>query len=610
MTGPADTHLLLHAFADELGRCAVAGACTSPGSRSSPIVLALTGNEQIQTWSHLDERVAGFFALGLAKATGRPAVLTCTSGTAAAQYLPAVIEAHEAGVPLIVITADRPPELREVGAGQAIDQVKLYGDAVRWFFDVGTHEATPERGRWIRTLACRAVATAEGRFGDRPGPVHLNWALREPLIPPAEMPADPQPGRPEGAPWVDIQDHEDADSGAGFHLMTAFGDARNGLIVAGRLESFFAGSMAAGVAERAGWPLLAEPTSAARVGGAAIAHYDALLRDEVFAKAHTPDVVLRIGDLPTSKPLRQWLATLTDIRQVAIAPPSGWADPDGVVSHVRHVDPDFALGGILNAFFEGEPAHEEQEYHRWMGSARPPSDPAWLAGWKAADARASEAIESTLGDALTEPRVARDLVARLPDRSSLVVASSMPIRDVETFSAARPRPPRRPPDDEPWLDPVRILSNRGANGIDGTLATAFGVAAGHDGPVVVLLGDVAFAYDLSALLCAKRHGQALAIVVLNNDGGGIFEFLPLSTIDRATFEEHVATPPGLEIAKAADLYGCDHVAPTDLAAFHTALDAALAADRTTIIEVRTERAANVALHREVWAAVAAALKSA
>lgn len=576
MTGPADTHLLLRAFADELGRCAVAGACTSPGSRSSPIVLALTADEQIATWSHLDERVAGFFALGLAKATGRPAVLTCTSGTAAAQYLPAIIEAHEAGVPLIVITADRPPELREVGAGQAIDQVKLYGDAVRWFFDVGTHEATPERGRWIRTLACRAVATAEGRFGDRPGPVHLNWALREPLIPPAEMPEDPQPGRPGGAPWLRCTPAPAANSLDGAENVLAA--ARRGVIVAGALRDADEGGAVAELAVRLRWPLLADPLSGARPGATAIAHYDAFLRHCAPA---APDLVLRAGDLPTSKPLRQWLAAL-DVPQVGVGARAAWADPDGRLTHLVPGAADAVCHALI--FFLDTPD---------VSIAMSPADPGWLKLWRDADDAAARGIATALGDGLSEPAVARAVAERLPDDAALVVASSMPIRDVETFA--------------PVDAPARVLSNRGANGIDGTLATAFGVAAGYDGPVAVLLGDVAFAYDLSALLCAARHGQALAIVVLNNNGGGIFEFLPLSTIDRATFEEHVATPPGLEIAKAADLYGCDHVEPADLPAFHAALEAALASDRTTIIEVRTERAANVALHREVWAAVSAAL---
>lgn len=585
MVNSADTsaHLLLRAFADELARCEVAGACTSPGSRSSPIVLALAADDGLATWSHLDERVAGFFALGLAKATGRPAVLACTSGTAAAQYLPAIIEAHEAGIPLIVVTADRPPELREVGAGQAIDQLKLYGDAVRWFFDVGTHEATPERGRWIRTLACRAVAVAAGGLGGRPGPVHLNWALREPLVPPPELPEDPAPGRADGAPWVRFAPGPDA-TGID-RLQEAVAGAERGVIVAGRLPGPEDGATVAALAERLRWPLLADPLSGARRSPAAIAHYDAFLRADPTVPAQTPDLVLRLGDLPTSKPLRQWLAGL-DVPQFACGFPGAWPDPDGRVSDVVAGTAEAVCDLLLFVCDDGR-----------IGPPLVPAADGWLDAWHAADAASARAIGATLGDRLSEPAVAAALAAGLPDDAALVVASSMPVRDVETFAPVRPAGPR-------------VLSNRGANGIDGTLATAFGVAAAHEGPVAVLLGDVAFAYDLSALICATRHGRALAIVVLNNEGGGIFEFLPLAGIDRATFEEHVATPPGLEIAKAAELFGCEHVAPADLDAFGTALDAALTAGRTTIIEVRTERAANVALHRDVWAAVSAAVSEA
>lgn len=574
MADDADTHLLLRAFADELARCDVAGACTSPGSRSSPIVLALAAEHRVATWSHLDERVAGFFALGLAKATGRPAVLTCTSGTAAAQYLPAVIEAHEAGVPLIVLTADRPPELREVGAGQAIDQLKLYSDAVRWFFDVGTHAASPERVRWVRTLACRSLAVASGLLGGRPGPVHLNWALREPLIPPAELPADPQPGRADGAPWVRF---ERAGPAVDPRIRDAV-SARRGVIVAGA-GSDAEGAEIALLAHHLGWPLLADPLSGARAGTPAIAHYDALLRDDRFVQRHRPEVVLRLGDLPTSKPLRQWLASL-DVPQIAGPAAGAWADPDGRLS-------DVVGDGVVRALldpFEG-PASAP-------GPA--PAPDAWLAAWRAADTSTAGAIGAALGDALSEPQVAAEVARSTPASGVLVVASSMPVRDVETFAPVRESAPR-------------VLSNRGANGIDGTLATAFGVAAASDGPVTVLLGDVAFAYDLSALLCAKRHRIALTIVVLNNGGGGIFEFLPLAGIDRPTFEEHVATDPGLELARAAELYGCEHVAPADLDAFRVALDAARHGSGTTIVEVRTDRGANVALHRTVWAAVTAAL---
>ncbi|MEA2324423.1 MAG: 2-succinyl-5-enolpyruvyl-6-hydroxy-3-cyclohexene-carboxylate synthase, partial [Solirubrobacteraceae bacterium] len=235
MTDTTDTYLLLRAFVDELVRCGVAGACTSPGSRSTPLVLSLVRDERLRCWSHVDERVAGFYALGAAKATGRPVALACTSGTAAAHYAPAVIEAHEARIPLIVLTADRPPELREVGAGQTIDQLKLYGDAAKWFFDVGMHAATPERLRWMRALACRAVWTA---MRDRPGPVHLNFALREPLVLEEPLPED-EPGgggRPEGRPWVRRPDPAPNAGAEGETLRWLLDGVRRGVVVAGRSE--------------------------------------------------------------------------------------------------------------------------------------------------------------------------------------------------------------------------------------------------------------------------------------------------------------------------------------------------------------------------------------
>ncbi|MGI9098203.1 MAG: 2-succinyl-5-enolpyruvyl-6-hydroxy-3-cyclohexene-1-carboxylic-acid synthase, partial [Solirubrobacteraceae bacterium] len=273
MPAAPDTHLLLRAFVDELVRCGIREACTSPGSRSSPIVLALAREGRLRCFSHIDERCGGFFALGAAKAAGRPVAVTCTSGTAAANLVPAVIEAFQARVPLVVLTADRPPELREIGAGQTIDQLKLYGSAVKWFFEVGTHDATPARARWMRMLACRAVWTAlEGR----PGPVHLNFALREPLIPPAELGPDPLPGRAGGRPWLlRCTPGEDA-AAAGRALAVVARDAHRPLVVAGRtepgLEEFPTGC------ERLGWPMLANTPRGARHGYAAFVPSKAILR--------------------------------------------------------------------------------------------------------------------------------------------------------------------------------------------------------------------------------------------------------------------------------------------------------------------------------------------
>ena len=526
MPAPADTHLLLRAFADELARCGVREACTSPGSRSSPLVLALVREQRLRCFSHIDERCAGFFALGAAKRSGRAVAITCTSGTAAANLAPAVIEAFQARVPLVVLTADRPPELREVGAGQTIDQIELFGSAAKWFFEVGTHDATAERGRWMRALACRAVWTAlEGR----PGPVHLNFALREPLIAPDDLGDDPQPGRGGGRPWVLRSTPGEDAAAAGRALAVVARDAHRPLVVAGRAEPGLEAVAAA--CERLGWPLLADPLSGARRGGAAIAHYDALLRSEAFAAARRPDLVLRCGDLPTSKPLRAWLDDARRRRHAAgLRPARHVAGPRRLAGdragRRRRADPD--RGGRAHA-------------RRRSGVA---------GGWRAADGAAAAAIDAVLGEgALSEPLVARALAAELPADATLFVASSMPVRDVESFTAVG--------DDGP-----RVLCNRGANGIDGTVSSAFGAAAVASGPVVLLIGDVALAHDVGGLLAARRLGLAITIVLLDNDGGGIFEFLPIAGA-RDIFEEHVATPHGLDFAHAAALYGCAFADVTD-----------------------------------------------
>jgi len=565
MTATADSYLLLRALCDELGRCGMRDACTSPGSRSTPIVMSLVREPRIRCWSHIDERCAGFFALGAAKAGRRPVAVTCTSGTAAANLMPAVIEAREAGVPLIVLTADRPAELRDVGAGQTIDQVKLYGDAVKWFFELDLHDATAGRLRWIRTLACRAYWTA--LYG-RPGPVHLNVPLREPLV--LEEPLPPaRDGRPGGRPWVELYRPTVA-------AAEVIGEPLPRMLIVaggGGLDPSSAGEAVAAYAARFGVPLIADPLSRARSGSAAIAHYDLLLRSERFAAEHRPDTVLRVGDLPTSKPLRAWLAGL-EVPQAAFDPGLAWQDPDGVVTRRLPL----ALEPGIEAL--GLPGLQ-------------PAPAAWLEAWRTADASVGQLITNVLGEDLSEPLVAAKLGEWLAPDATLFVASSMPVRDVEEFFPAREHPPR-------------VLSNRGANGIDGTVSAAFGAAARADGPVVLLIGDVALAHDIGGLLAARRLGLALTIVLLNNDGGGIFHFLPVAR-ERDAFEQHVATPHGLDFAQAAALYGCGYELPAGVRELRAAVEAGLAGDRTTIIEVKTNRRENLELHRKLAQAALVAL---
>jgi 2-succinyl-5-enolpyruvyl-6-hydroxy-3-cyclohexene-1-carboxylate synthase len=602
MTSATDTYVLLRAFVDELARSGMRSACTSPGSRSAPLALTLAHEPRLRCYSHIDERCAGFFALGLAKASGLPVAVTCTSGTAAAELLPAAIEAREARVPLLLLSADRPPELRENGAGQAIDQLKLFGGAAKWFFEVGTHEATPERLRWMRTLACRAyAATLKGR----PGVVHLNFPFREPLVTDGPLPEDTS-ARPGNAPyvrrrplttreWGHFGGEEDLDV-----LREMINGAQRGVVVAGRDERVLAGwspgEAAAAFAAAAAWPLLADPLSGARSGAAAIAHYDALLRDEAFLATVEPDLVLRVGDLPVSKPLRSWLAGLPDVRQIALDREAAWQDPDSVLSDSLALDPAAVLGPLAKA---GVPAAEED----------------WLAQWRSGDELAAEAILGVLGaDTLSEPRVAAELGALLGQDATLFVASSMPVREIETFWPVRE-------------DPPRVLCNRGANGIDGIVSSAFGAAAAERGPVVLLIGDVALAHDVGGLLAARRLALKLTIVLLDNGGGGIFDFLPVAGNQLARAEEpeasgvvgsseepdiftrHITTPTGLDFADAAKLYGLAHERAEDVRSFRTALERALASERSAIVEVRGDRDENVELHARVRKAVSDALRA-
>ncbi|HTA14988.1 MAG TPA: 2-succinyl-5-enolpyruvyl-6-hydroxy-3-cyclohexene-1-carboxylic-acid synthase [Solirubrobacteraceae bacterium] len=589
MNAAADTHRMLGAFVDELARCGLRDACTSPGSRSTPLVLALARDGRLRCHSHVDERCAGFFAVGLAKASALPVAVTCTSGTALAELLPAVVEAREARVPLIVLSADRPPELREVGAGQTIDQLEIFGGFAKWFFEVGTHELSAERTRWMRTLACRAFWTAvEGR----PGVVHLNFPLREPLVC-DQAPAPAGEGRAAGVPFVSRTPQSCDSTAAARALRDLIGPARRCVLVAGRHERETPlGLAAAALCASAGWPLLADPMSGARRGDAAIAHYDALLREPGFAAAHTPELVLRVGDLPVSKPLRTWLAGLTGVSQIVLDPEGSWQDPASAVSSSIAAEPAATLAS-LRAMLEPS------------GTAEPSGasevDPDWLAGWRSADERAAEAILGVLAaGGLSEPSVAVELGVLMPEEATLFVASSMPVRDIETFWPAR-------------ADPPRVLCNRGANGIDGTVSSAFGAAAAERGPVVLLIGDVALAHDIGGLLAAQRLQQKLTIVLLNNDGGGIFDFLPVSRSPMALqddhYTHHIATPTGLDFARAAALYGLGHETVADVAGLRTALEQALASPRSAIVEVRTQREQNVELHGRLWSAVAGALSS-
>jgi 2-succinyl-5-enolpyruvyl-6-hydroxy-3-cyclohexene-1-carboxylate synthase len=560
---------------DELARAGVTDGCLAPGSRSAPLALALAEHPRIAVHVHVDERSAAFFALGAAKRSGRPVVVLCTSGTAAANFHPAVLEADHARTPLLVLTADRPPELRGTGANQAADQLKLYGPAVRWFCEVGVPADEPAAGRYWRSLASRAWAEAAGPPA---GPVHLNLAFAEPLVPPdpAAAAADrPAEGRPGGAPWTaappGVRTAAPEDVAA---LVEAVRNHPRGLLVAGwgvDLDPLAVDAFAAA----SGWPVLADPLSGARRGPAAISAYDGLLRAPGFAGGHRPELVARVGGAPTSKALTAWLDP--SVPQILVDPDAGWRDPGRSASLRLAADPSALLAAVAERLRDPAPSR------------------AWLERWLAADRVAREAIDGLLDD-WAEPfegRVARDLVAWVPDGGTLVVGSSMPVRDVDAFAAPR--------------DGLRFVANRGLSGIDGFVATALGVAAAADEPVAALCGDLTLLHDASSLLGAAGRPRGAVLVVCDNDGGGIFSFLPQARLPRERFEPLFGTPHGLDLAALAAAARVPATVVEKAADLLPALHAALAGGGTRLVVVRGERAANLARHRAVTEAVAAAV---
>jgi 2-succinyl-5-enolpyruvyl-6-hydroxy-3-cyclohexene-1-carboxylate synthase len=538
---------------DEWVRAGVRHAVVAPGSRSTPMALALANDDRLSVHVHHDERAAAFLALGIGVATGVPAIVLTTSGTAAAELHPAVAEASYGRVPMLVVTADRPAELQSVGAAQTIDQTHLFGRSVRWFAAPGVPDAAAAP-TW-RSLASQAHHESVGVV---PGPVHLNLAFREPLVGEA---GEPPPGRPDGVPW------HGAPSPVGGVAPMALPGGR-GVIVAGGDVGDPAAVLDLG--DRLGWPVLADPRSGCRVPGpTSVGAFDALLRHERFAASHRPDVIVRLGDPPASKALAAWMTT-SGARQYAVG--TGWADPQRDADVVVRARPDDWCRGAT-------------------GTA---ADPSWRREWTEADAAAQRAIDGVLAahHEATDPYVARSVMASAA--GSLVVASSMPVRDVEWFAAPRIG--------------LRVHANRGANGIDGVVSTAVGVAAGSDAPVTALVGDIAFLHDANALLGLASRRLDLTIVVVDNRGGAIFSFLSqkdLLPVER--FEQLFGTPHDVDLAALAVVHGLPALTVHDADGLVPALAAASSAPGTHVVVVRTDREANVALHRELAAAVARAL---
>jgi 2-succinyl-5-enolpyruvyl-6-hydroxy-3-cyclohexene-1-carboxylate synthase len=596
---------LASAFAEELARGGLRRAIVSPGSRSTPLAVALWREPGIEVTVILDERSAGFFALGAAQASGEPVALLCTSGTALANYHPAVAEADLAGIPLVVLSADRPPELRGIGAGQVIDQIKTFGEAARWFCEVGTHDADDTGLLHLRSVACRALARARGEI--RPGPVHLNFPLREPLAPiPVEgavtatgpLALHGREGRPLTAVTrVDLEPTAFVLDEVAGHI----GDAIAGVIIAGRQTDPELREPLAHLAKASGFPILAEPTSQMRLGphdrSYVVSTYDTLLRDEHFAKGVVPELVLRFGELPTSKPLREWLAA-SGADQIVVDPTGGWNEPTNMAAAIIRADPTECASGwatrleraaekLSSEGGTGGPLLSQTAGRFVQGSSRPAPE-----AWLQAEAAAQNAIAGALDDEaeITEPALHAALGRAYRDGELVYTSSSMPIRDQEAFLA-------------PGEADVLFLCNRGANGIDGLISSGIGAAQESGRPTTIVTGELGFLHDLGGLAALRDVSIPVRIVVIDNGGGGIFHFLPQkSALEAEEFEPLFGTPRAVSVEKAAALFDLPYTRLESLNDLPTTLAAG-----TGLIEVRTDRQTNVAAHRRITDRVLAAI---
>ncbi len=542
-------------------------AVISPGSRSTPLTMAFAAHPGIEAIPVLDERSAAYFALGLAKQNGEPVALVCTSGTAGANYLPALIEARESGFPLIVLTADRPPEMRACASGQTIDQLKLFGDTVNFFHELALPELSESRLRYLRQTVMHAV---ERSLQPTAGPVHLNVPLRDPLAP-----LDDGGTTVHYATAIDwdlfFQQVAPPFSTSSVCSIPPLSTDIHGLIVAGPVQP---GDIAAHaeivgeIARKLGWPVLADGLSPIRNFASVVPHlvttYDLILRDANAAERLQPDVVLCLGNWPTSKILRGWLETSAAPIWLVTRRSD---NRDALHGRTRH------LPTSLSAFAAELPVSTDPNGYQRL--------------WASFERKTRESLNARLAETteLFEGRTAAILAAHLPADTTLCVANSMPVRDVEYFWPATDAR-------------IRPLANRGANGIDGTLSTALGCAHGG-APTVLLTGDLALLHDTNGWLLLQKFRGSLTVVLINNRGGGIFEHLPVAQFEPA-FEEFFATPQSVDFAKLCSAYGVPHTVVgswTELGE----LVATLPTSGIRVLEIKTDRKRDAAIRKRWFA---------
>ncbi|MED4988486.1 2-succinyl-5-enolpyruvyl-6-hydroxy-3-cyclohexene-1-carboxylic-acid synthase [Parageobacillus toebii] len=561
--------LYIAAFVDELAKIGVQDVVVSPGSRSTPLAIMMAEHPAMRVHINIDERSAAFFALGMAKAKRHPIALLCTSGTAVANYFPAVVEAYYSRVPLIVITADRPHELRDVGAPQAIDQLNIYGRYAKWFVEMALPEKSTDMLRYARTMAARAAGVA---ISAPAGPVHLNFPLREPLVPIVHEETWEQIEAKEPSYTMVIPGKMTIGMEQIQELYNELSSAEKGLIVCGQIDQPAFAEAVTKLAEMLDYPILADPLSQLRSGTHAkeyiIDSYDAILKDETIAASLVPDVVIRFGAMPVSKPLFLLLKRYPSIKQIVVDGEGGWREPTLMASYMVYCD--------------------EVEFCRRLidiGASKQ-SKSQWSTTWKMInDIAKSVLLEATMEEELFEGKVFTELSQLLPDGATLFVGNSMPIRDTDTFFFTNDKQ-------------IRILANRGANGIDGVVSSALGASAVTE-PLVLVIGDLSFYHDLNGLLAAKMHGLHATIIVLNNNGGGIFSFLPQAK-HKKHFEMLFGTPTDLQFEHAVRMYEGNYQKIKTWDEFRHYVTQSLTTDGLHVMEVCTSRENNVRKHRLLW----------
>ncbi|CAH0346778.1 2-succinyl-5-enolpyruvyl-6-hydroxy-3-cyclohexene-1-carboxylic-acid synthase [Bacillus sp. CECT 9360] len=566
-------------FVDELAQTDVKHVVVSPGSRSTPLALVLAEHPDITVHLNIDERSAAFFALGLAKALHEPVAIVCTSGTATANYYPAIIEAYYSRVPLVVLTADRPHELRDVSAPQAIDQVQMYGKHVKWFVEMAIPEHSEEMIRYARTIGARAVATAAK---EPAGPVHLNFPLREPLVPLMDDVKNYRIVRERKATAVTVERGELTLSPTQLQaIANALLESKQGIIVCGELKNEEIKAAVMSLAEKLSFPILADPLSQIRSGIRNSEHiidcYDTFLRDDNAVGVLKPDLVLRFGAMPVSKALLLYLKKHRHAKHLVVDGGSGWREPAGLVTEMIYSNELLFCSSVLERLEKNE-------------------DDTWREKWLKVNNTAKYALSSIRDEqALDEGKLFLLLQDLMPENSSLFVGNSMPIRDLDTFFFSNDKE-------------IRIFANRGANGIDGIISTALGVSTIMENTVLVI-GDLSFFHDMNGLMAAKLQQTNITIVLINNDGGGIFSFLPQAS-EKDYFEMLFGTPHGLNFAHAVALYEGKYTNVGNWDEFSETFTKSFNIPGLKVIEVPTNRESNVLKHRNLWSHVSQEIKEA